>query len=61
MSHRLQNLVDLLEAGEPVLQADVDRTSTLIALDLVMQCDDFVQETIARQREADELMLGGDR
>lgn len=61
MSQRLQELIDRIEAGEPVSQADVDRTSTLIALDLVVQSDEHAQQTLDRQREADELLLGGDR
>ena len=53
---RLADVVQALEAGEPV---DYGRVLELQALDIARAGEQFVRETIARHEEADEQVAAG--
>ena len=50
---RIGALLERMERGETITQADVDRASTLVALDLAKAGEDFLQDWLNRQAEAD--------
>ena len=51
---RIGKLIERIEAGEKVTQADVDRIATLQALDIAKAGEDFVREAVAEDRAMSE-------
>lgn len=55
---RLAALAERIENGDAVTQVDVDRVATLQAFDLAQMGRQFVEETLAREKEADNEFFG---
>ena len=53
---RLSALIQQIEAGQPVTQADANRLATLQALDLAKIGEDFARETIEADRALAKLL-----
>ena len=51
--NRAAQLRDMIESGEPVSQADVNRLATLQVLDVVVAGREFVEQAIAQQESDD--------
>lgn len=59
---RIGQLIDRIEAGQPVTQTDVDRLATLQALDLAKAGEQFANEFAQRDAAlADELRTALER
>lgn len=52
MPDRLEALVEKLEAGDLITQSDVDRVATLQGLDAARQANEFLEEMLADEQEA---------
>ena len=57
---RLTALMDRIERGDLVTQRDVDKVSTLIALDLAQLGMEMAKDTGRRLDESATQLLGGD-
>ena len=53
---RIGQLMRLIEAGEPITQADLDRIAALQALDIAKAGEDFVRQAVAADRAASEAL-----
>jgi len=56
---RITELIQRLEAGEPVTQEYVDRLAVLQALDLAKAGEDFVRRAVEADRAQAKLLEGG--
>lgn len=52
--NRLDPLIEILEQGGTVTQSDVNRTATLLALDIVREGTEATRAAVAYQREEND-------